>query len=213
MRAKLADGHNDAGLFRKSRPNPGCSTSSSFRGGPRVRIHLPPAVSLVRTGPGQPAATTTLGKNVAAESAPCARFGLAGVFSATAFLRTSQCNPAPPVPEPRRGRTRDRRAGGWAGQPDARRIRYRKSGRPSDAQRALDRVVCDRAPELFRQGAQKEVVGQAGTVTLQWFREAQGTVADREITALARIPERNRSGTCRRKTTLHSVKIPDQPSN
>src|SRR6202043_1536325 len=42
----------------------------------------------------------------------------------------------------------------------------------------------DRAfAELFRQRAQKEVVGQARTVTLQWFREAQGTVADREITA------------------------------
>jgi tripartite ATP-independent transporter DctM subunit len=37
-------------------------------GGPRVRIRLPPAVSLVRTGPGQPAATTTFGKNVAAAS-------------------------------------------------------------------------------------------------------------------------------------------------
>ena len=69
-------------------------------GEPKVRIHLPPAVSLVRTGPGQPAARTTLGKNVAPESAPCTRFGLAGVFSATAFLTTSQCNPAPPVPEP-----------------------------------------------------------------------------------------------------------------
>ena len=40
-----------------------------------------------------------------------------------------------------------------------------------------------RSPSSSAKRAQEEVERQARTVTLQWFREAQGTVADREIGA------------------------------
>jgi hypothetical protein len=80
MRAKLADGHNDAGLFRKSRPNPGCSTSSSFRGDRgfesislqrRVRSEPRPA-TMSRPQRRHPTLAASMGR-VEAERGPTAR--------------------------------------------------------------------------------------------------------------------------------------------